>query len=764
MNKRIAKKRQKRWQEQALRPQTQPPLRPAQKTAAAPAQPDTPALKETASAAPDGPATEPAGKKPLPAGRRPEEPVAAEEPASAEVAAPAEEPASAETPPGPAAKKEMLFSRRWLLFFVLTAYWEILYKILTAQRITVDSAVFMLLFCLLAACVLTLLTGLFRPKGNYRTALALLILLCLAYCSQYIYYSVFKTPMLVYSILQAGKVAEFAGTAGNLIFAHFWQLLLFVLPGAALCRLLAVRRLPRMQRKQAMGCLGLGAALYGAFLLILAGSGSHANSPYHLYYNEDSPLLNQREFGVLAAMLIDTRRTAFGFSPKDTAYTLSSPDMEDVLEGEGLLPEEEGEDTPPEEKAYAPNVLDIDFTALDAGGDGAIQDMNQYFSQVTPTLQNEYTGMFAGCNLIYIVAESFSQYLLNPEWCPTLYRLATEGWQFTNFYTPLWNVSTSDGEYVACTGLIPKSGCWSFSSSAQNALPFCLGHQFAAQGYRTPQAYHDHTYTYYDRDRSHPNMGYDYHGLGNGLDVTPGWPESDLEMMEKTVGEYIWQDQFHVYYLTVSGHLEYNFSGNKQARRHKEETADLPYSEAARAYIACNLELEQAMSYLLQRLEAAGRLKDTVIVLSADHYPYGLPKDSIDELAGHTVEENFELYRNGLILWKAGLPHQEIDRPACSLDVLPTVSNLFGLPYDSRLLMGTDIFSDAPPLIIFNNRSWITDMAAYNALTQQVDGPVSQAYVDSVNHIVANKIYYSAQILDKDYYRYLFGKSQIELE
>ena len=659
--------------------------------------------------------------------------------------------------PSLAQKKDFGFPWRWLIFFVLLIYWETLYKLLLFQTFTGNSAIFIILFCLLCACILTFLTGLCHPKTNYRVTIILLVLICLMYCTQYIYYVIFKTPMLAYSILQAGQVAEFTGTALEIIFAHILQLLLFMLPVVALCLLLAHRRLWRIKRKHALGCLAAGAMVYGAFLIALACSGTYANSAYNLYYNDDSPLLNQREFGVLAAMMIDIRRTAFGFSPKDAEYALSLPDMEEILEEEGEIEAQDEEDVlSTGENEYAANILDIDFAALDAGGDEELQDMNQYFSQVAPTLQNEYTGLFAGCNLIYIVAESFSQYLLDPDLCPTLYRLATEGWQFTNFYTPLWNVSTSDGEYVACTGLIPKSGCWSFSSSWQNALPFCLGNQFAAQGYPQPQAYHNHTYTYYDRDKSHPNMGYDYQGLGNGLEVTPDWPASDLQMMQLTVDNYIHQDRFHVYYLTVSGHLQYNFSGNAQARKHQQETADLPYSEEVRAYLACNLELEQAMSYLLQRLDEEGQLENTVIVLSADHYPYGLTKESIDELAGHTVEENFELYRNGFILWKAGLQHQEIDRPASSLDILPTISNLFALPYDSRLLMGTDIFSDAPPLVIFNNRSWITDQAAYNALTQQVDGSVSKAYVDGINQIVANKIYYSAQILDKDYYRYLF--------
>ena len=112
------------------------------------------------------------------------------------------------------------------------------------------------------------------------------------------------------------------------------------------------------------------------------------------------------------------------------------------------------------------------------------------------------------------MAESYSgEVAIHPELTPTLYRLSREGFQFENFYTPLWGVSTSDGEYVTTTGLLPKSGVWSYLRSAENAMPFGFGRLFSQRGYRA-LAFHDHTYTYYGRDQSHPNMGYEFYGVG----------------------------------------------------------------------------------------------------------------------------------------------------------------------------------------------------------------------------------------------------------
>ena len=314
---------------------------------------------------------------------------------------------------------------------------------------------------------------------------------------------------------------------------------------------------------------------------------------------------------------------------------------------------------------------------------------------------------------------------------------------------------------MTTTGLIPKPGVWSYSESSDNYMPFGFGNQFQKLGYRT-LAYHDYLYTYYDRNLSHPNMGYEYYGIGNGLELEQVQPPSDREMMEKIVPQFVNEDQFMVYILTVSGHLNYTREENAQADRHYDEVADLPYSEPVKCYLASQMELELAMESLMDQLEAAGKLDDTVIVLSADHYPYGLTDEEYSELFGHTVDPVFEIYENSLILWSADLEEPvHVDKYCSSLDVMPTLANLFGLEYDSRLMAGRDILSDEPGLVIFSNYSFLTDQGAYDSTTDtftMFDG--SEPDPDYVAERVAevqNRVAYSAAILDWDYYRVVFG-------
>jgi len=162
------------------------------------------------------------------------------------------------------------------------------------------------------------------------------------------------------------------------------------------------------------------------------------------------------------------------------------------------------------------------------------------------------------------------------------------------------------------------------------------------------------------------------------------------------------------------------------------------------------------MEYLLQQLEAAGIADKTLIAISADHYPYGLEQEAIEELSGEAVDDNFDLYRNAFLLWTKGMEPVTIDEPCSSLDIIPTISNLMGLEYDSRLLMGRDIHSDTKPLVIFADGSFITEQGRFNAANGKFQPnpgvSVEEAYVEEISAVVARKFYLSAMILDTDYY------------
>ncbi len=661
-----------------------------------------------------------------------------------------------------------------LYFPAIIFYLEIIFKFFGLNQEIDGTIIYLVLFSLSFGLILNFISTLFNKKINRMISIFFVIFLCFTVTVQFIYYKLFYTPMVLYSVTGAGQVLEFADMVFEAIINNFAVLILLFAPvfGILFGKAKGLEYKNTVFKQKIITILSI--VLVNVFMLMsLSLGGKDVNSDYDIYYGTNVPDLVINRFGILKVMQKDLGNIIF----KNATTASSTTDLNKYIDDEDTLPdnniqddfcniidEPNKDDDEVEKIDTSPNIMDIDFNKLiESETDENIIAMHKYFSSVEPTNKNEYTGIFKDYNLILITAEGFSHLALDKELTPTLYKMANESFVFNNFYNPIWGVSTSDGEYVACQGLIPKSGVWSFYTSGENYLPFAMGNQFKKLGYST-RAYHNHYFDYYRRDVSHPNLGYDYKGLGNGLKVKETWPESDLEMIDLTVPEYINDEKFHTYYMTVSGHKNYTFYGNYIAGKNKELVEHLEASEPVKAYLACNIELDRAMETLIRQLEEKGIADKTVIAISADHYPYGLEKEEIDELSGHEVENNFELYKSSFILWTKGRETVIVDKPCSSLDIIPTLSNLFGLEYDSRLLMGKDIFSTSDPLVVFSNRSFITDKAMYNSVTKEVtnltDNPIDEDYIKNINKEVSGKFVFSAEILDRDYYSQVFKEGE----
>ncbi len=635
-----------------------------------------------------------------------------------------------------------------------------------------------ILFSLVAGSAWNLLTLCFPAAVNRILHYLGLAAVALYGSVQIVYFTVFNRFFSIRLLFTVGTdVLEFKEQIVRTIGERWYGIVLMLIPvllrivldlGGAGFRKLSWKPL-LMEASAAFVC-------YLAFLGVIFAGGRAAYSSWDLFFHEWDSALGTKRLGFFVAAGKDIKEVFLG-SGTDELEGLLSQDTKNPnpqktkqnvseitpLPTPGTKDEiEPGDSTVSASPTPAPVIVHelYDFAELAKNEENAsIRNLHSYFAGLEPEAGNEYTGMFRGYNLIMITAEGFSPWAVDKELTPTLYRLTHSGFVFENFYTPLWYTSTSDGEYVACTGLLPD-GANSMTRSAKNDMRFAFGNQFAGEGYLT-LAYHNHKYDYYHRDKSHPNLGYVYKGIGNGLELpTTCWPRSDFEMMKATLPEYIGNEPFHIYYMTVSGHMSYTFTDNSMSARNRDVVKDLAYSDCARAYLACNYELEKALTYLLEELKAKGIAERTVIALSADHYPYGLDKQYIDELAGHEVEENFELYKNYFILWCDGMKETiTVDKYCSSLDIAPTLANLFGLSYDSRLYMGSDILSDKEGFVIFDNKSFLTDRVAYNTGTGEAEllgrETVTQEYLDEKLREVKQKFAVSKSILTNDYFSYL---------
>lgn len=656
-------------------------------------------------------------------------------------------------------KASAFFLQSFLFLFML--FYILGNELVFSFNYNISVGIYKILFSLAGGFLLICIGNLFKSrKTSYILQLFFSLLISILYISQTVYYYVFSTPYVISSLGGASDAMEFFDIIINAVQSQWYIYSIYLAFIFILITLYPIlffkgNYLPKMK----FIIIPITCIICTCSVALPIQLTSGIGSPRYLLINEYIPISSTKTFGVPTSMALNCIYTFVDPLPYVDVNAQTTADLDDTLTEETDVETEEITEEIIEEIIYLPQELDIDFDLEERNE--TFLEMNTFFSTREATIENEYTGMFEGMNLILITAEGFSDKLIDPELTPTLYMLQSEGFTFENFYTPIWGVSTSDGEFVATTGLLPQSGVWSYTEIADNYMPFAFGNQFNALDYSS-YAFHNHTYTYYNRNLSYPTMGYDYYAKGNGLDVTDTWPESDLEMIDLATPMFVDDDQFHVYFLTVSGHLEYNFTGNMMAAKNKDAVADLEYSDAVRAYISCNLELEYALTSLIEQLEEAGQLDNTVIALSADHYPYGLSTEEYAELYGKdTLDETFELYENGFILWNSEMEEPvTVEKYCSSLDIAATLSNLFDLPYDSRLYIGQDILSDAPGLVMFLDRSYITDDYMYDAntgsITYLTDEEISEEEIEATSQEVSQLFRYASMIIEYDYYGYLF--------
>ena len=626
---------------------------------------------------------------------------------------------------------------------------------------------YLMFLSLAMGSLLSLVAMLLPGRVRRRFCKTVLAVLAVWFSFHVSYYGNFHTFFSWQTLGQAKDITQFWREA-IVATLHVWYMVLaFFVPLVLMC--LGGRYLIPDESGRNLTFVRISLAAFAVFYLpmIVAINGSKSGSedytPYYYYtYLQNDLDTSFRYYGIFNTTRIDVKQLIFGAPVEEFDSGEVTP----------ALPDDGGE-SDPEKREYGYNVMNIDFDkAANAAKSDQIKKMDKYFKSVQPTRKNEYTGMFKGKNLIFITLEGFSDKIINPEFTPTLYKMSTEGFVFKNFYNSVWGGSTASGEYANMTGnFYTTANCLKASGSTYQ--PFALGNQLKKEGYMT-LAYHNNTYTYYGRNKSHPNFGYKWKATGNGLTLKyNGWPRSDKEMAEVTVKDYIGLDQpFHAYYMSVSGHANYTFGGNSMSSRHKgdlpEYLSDKP--EGVRAFAACQYEVELMLRTLVDALDQAGELEDTVFAMAADHYPYALSDEDLSELYGiprEGIRENFDLYRNGFLLWSASMSEPvTVDKPCSTIDILPTLSNLFGLEYDSRLMMGSDIMAEGDhfALIKVNGWSWISTQGEYNAsakrFTPSADCTLSESetadYVSAMNKIVRAKQTYSKQLLDKDYYKHIW--------
>lgn len=220
------------------------------------------------------------------------------------------------------------------------------------------------------------------------------------------------------------------------------------------------------------------------------------------------------------------------------------------------------------------------------------------------------------------------------------------------------------------------------------------------------------------------------------------------ELYERMVNEA----PFLSFLITYSGHLGYDeidaltTYALEQFPEYKDDSR--PY-EIGGLFAKARLT-DEMFRRLLERLEEDGLLDNTVICVYDDHYAYGLTDRAVleeySEAAGGRLLE-----RTPCFIWYEGCTPQTVTKTLQTVDLLPTLANLFGMEVLDT--MGRDAFDPAyEGYAIFPNGGWLTDEAyAKNGQIVWNNG-MTDAEVSEMNAFARRFQQVNDAILDTDYY------------
>ena len=362
--------------------------------------------------------------------------------------------------------------------------------------------------------------------------------------------------------------------------------------------------------------------------------------------------------------------------------------------------------------------------------------------------------------------ESVNDIIINKEDYPNFYKMYSEGWHWENNYSPRNSCSTGNNEMSGMISLYSIYNTCTANNFKNNTYYESIFGLFNRSNYNTFSA-HDYVAHYYDRNTIHTNMGsmkyYDVEDLGISYSSQYKNWASDEDFMTKILDviKNNDSDNFMAWLTTVSSHQPYYYSST-EGDKYLDLYKDLDLRIDLKRYKSKLKILDNALGILLDGLESQGILDDTVIVMYGDHYPYGLSTSTINTVLDYDTSVDFENERVPFVIYNSKLESKTFKEYTSYINLLPTIANLFGIDYDPRLYVGSDILSDDyKSLVVFADGSWKNEVAYYNASKGTVEYFGDKVYtleeVQEINQRVDTKMKMSSLAIKNNYFNYLYS-------
>ena len=379
-------------------------------------------------------------------------------------------------------------------------------------------------------------------------------------------------------------------------------------------------------------------------------------------------------------------------------------------------------------------------------------EIDAYFEEKPDHMGNAYTGILEGKNVIAVMLESIDDWLITPEVMPTLHGMMEGGINFTNLYTPDYASGyTFNTEFAFNLGVYPYSNGNVSYALTRSAFPCSIANMFAAEGYNA-NSFHEGEPDFYNRGPMHTAFGFeiyhcyrDYPLTGVSVHDDTFLPKNDV-LWEAMTGS----EPFYSFVITYTAHLPYAQDDFTVWARNQFPEYNGYGEELSGLYAKARIT-DEMFRLMLERLEAEGKLDNTVFVCYTDHYAYGIQDTELlqqkSEEAGSAILEKTPAF-----IWWPGCEGVQINKVCQTVDLAPTVMNLFGMEVPKNL-MGSDILDDSyEGYAIFPYTTWVKDGTYVKYGEVQWNESMTEEEIQQMNAFVQRYYYINDAILEADYY------------
>ena len=639
--------------------------------------------------------------------------------------------------------------KTFIRYFLFLLYIEMIFHIACFKELNLFSTFLIFFVSISISGFLSFITSLFKnEKMNRNIMRVICLLLSIIFVAEIVYFKIYESFFSFNGIQFAGALKDGYDKILLTIFQNIIPILFLLVPV-----IIFIIKMPKVERITKSDTVIVSLFMLISFSYVSFSvfhiNKDDSNSLYNLVFKKNLPILNVKKMGLVASTSISLERKIFGFNPK-------LEESEDILTNKKTALADKND-----VRYNIDNSILLEELAEKETNE-TIKYLHSYFSKQPPTEQNEYTGVFQDKNVIFIMAESFDEIAIDENLTPTLYKLKKEGIIFNNYFAPKYPASTADGEYMLEWATLPIIGeNYSLIDMVYNTNPYILPRILKNLNYKT-YVYHDYTGYYNRRSTYFETLNFDGHRYcGDGIETRcEFFHGSDMDMMDQTIDDYINQDRFFAYYITLSGHGSYD-SSNFVAEKHLDKVNNLPYSYQIKYYLAANIDFDLAMEKLINKLTEANKLEDTLIIISSDHSPYYLSNQEVNSKSTFDRDNKFDRNRGSLIIYNSTFKQGiEVNKYAMNIDVLPTILNMLNIRYDSRIMIGKDIMApNNDGVVIFPDRSWVNNKGSYDAATGNFNAyidSIDDKYVTKITNEVNEKYNVSVSMQYNDYYKYIF--------